>query len=287
MSTSRSKPFGNSSHAKWADYSGVTETPGTLISREAASMAVSRYEIARRLSTARRVLEIACGSGQGLGYVAAVAERVIGGDVTASLLERARQHYRSRIPLARFDAHELPFSDRSFDVVEIHEAIYYMEDPRRVFLECRRVLRHDGALIVSSVNPAWPDFNPSPYSTHYLGAGELSDILHEIFHTVDMRFGFAMSPATPAGAIVSALKRAAVRLKVMPRTMRGKVLLKRLFLGPLLPVPAELTPGLAPIQDPQRAVIAEASQFRILYAVARTSPPEHSTDAVTSKQCVA
>jgi ubiquinone/menaquinone biosynthesis C-methylase UbiE len=286
MLTSRSRPFGNSSHGKCADYTHVTETPGTLISREAASMAVSRYEIARRASAARRVLEIGCGSGQGLGYVAAVAERVIGGDISAALLERARQHYRSRIPLARFDAHELPFVDQSFDVVEIHEAIYYMERPRQVFLECRRVLKHGGALIVSSVNPAWPDFNPSPHSTRYLAAGELHDLLHEIFHTVDVCFGFPVSSATRAGAIVSALKRAAVRLKLIPRTMRGKVLLKRVFLGPLVPVPAELTPGLAPIHEPQRAPIAEASRFRILYALARTS---QSTDAktVTSKQCVA
>lgn len=252
-------------------------------------MAVSRYEIARRLSAARRVLEIGCGSGQGLGYVAAVAERVVGGDITAALLERAHQHYRNRIPLARFDAHELPFADRSFDVVEIHEAIYYMDHPRQVFLECRRVLRPGGALLISSVNPTWQDFNPSPHSTRYLTAGELHGMLDETFHTVDMHFGFAVPPVTPAGTIVSVLKRTAVRLKMMPRTMSGKAYLKRLFLGPLVPVPAELTPGFAPIQEPEPAPIANASQFRILYAVARTLPDEYGSDtnAVTSRPCVA
>jgi ubiquinone/menaquinone biosynthesis C-methylase UbiE len=260
----------NSSAAQWPDYSDVTEMPGNLISREAASMAISRYEVVRRLAAGRRVLEVACGSGQGLGYVAADAERVVGGDITAALLSRAHGHYRHRVPLARFDAHELPFPNESFDLVEIHEAIYYMAQPRRVFEECRRVLRCDGVLVVSSINPAWPDFNPSPHARRYLGAGELRTALQETFRSVEIFFGFAVAPAGASSAVLSVVKRLAVRLKLIPKTMRGKRLLKRVFLGSLLPVPAELATGPAPVQEPQRAPIGESSRFRIIYAIART-----------------
>ncbi len=159
------------------DYSGVTETPGTLVSRHAASMALSRYELVRRVAAGRRVIEIACGSGQGLGYVAAEAARVVGGDITASLLRRARQHYRPRVPLVQLDGHALPFASGSFDLIQIHEAIYYMGRPDRALQECRRVLSANGLLVLSSINPSWADFNPSPHAACYLNAGELKALL--------------------------------------------------------------------------------------------------------------
>jgi len=259
----------SSSASSGPDYTVVTETPGTLVSRQAASMAISRYEIARRLAVGRRVLEVACGSGQGLGYVARSAARVVGGDITAGLLAQAHARYRGAVPLVRFDAHALPFAAGSFDVVQIHEAIYYMARPQRVFEECRRVLSTDGVLIVSSINPAWADFNPSPFMAGYLGAGDLKTVLERPFRSVDILFGFEVPHRAAAGAAVSALKRLAVRLHLIPTTMRGKAMLKRLFLGPLLPVPAEITADLGPVDEPRPAPLYESSHFRVIYAVAR------------------
>lgn len=250
------------------DYTGVAETPGTRITRQAAAMALSRYELARRHSTGRHVLEVACGSGQGLGYVAAAARRVVGGDITTSLLRQAQAHYQGSIPLVRFDAQALPFREGTFDVVEVHEAIYYMTDARSVFAESRRVLAKGGLLIVSSINPAWLDFNPSPHATRYFAAAELKAILETMFTAVDIRFGFSTQEGGGGGRVVSLLKRAAIRTRVIPKTMRGKELLKRAFLGPLLTVPPELTSGLAPVDEPVEAPIAEAAKFRTIYALA-------------------
>ena len=258
-----------SSGSSRPDYTSVTETPGTLVSREAASMALSRYELVRCLAAGRRVLEVACGSGQGLGYVARDAARVVGGDITPGLLAQAHGHYRGAIPLVQFDAHALPFVSASFDVVQIHEAIYYMAQPQRVFEECRRVLTPDGVLVVSSINPAWADFNPSPHAAGYLGAGDLKTALERTFRSVDILFGFAVPQHTPFRLALSAVKRLAVRLKLIPRTMRGKTLLKRMFVGPLVPVPVELAPGLAPVDEPLPALLCDSSKFRIIYAVAR------------------
>lgn len=258
----------SSSGTSQPDYTGVTETPGTLVSREAASMALSRYELVRRLAAGKRVLEVACGSGQGLGYVARNAARVVGGDITPGLLAQAQAHYRAAVPLVRFDAHALPFTSASFDIVQIHEAIYYMAQPPRVFEECRRVLSAEGVLVVSSINPAWTDFNPSPHAEAYLGAGELKAVLEGVFRSVDILFGFAVPHRGPMRLSLSGIKRLAVRLKLIPRTMRGKTLLKRVFLGPLLPVPAELTLSLALVDEPLPAPLNDSSRFRIIYAVA-------------------
>ena len=51
--------------------------------------------------------------------------------------------------------------------------------------------------------------------------------------------------------------------------MRGKTWLKRMFFGRLVPMPAELAPGFAPIDEPAQAPIDAAPWFRVLYAVAR------------------
>lgn len=258
-----------SSSRSSTDYTGVTETPGTLVSHEAASMALSRYELVRQLATGRRVLEIACGSGQGLRYVAREASWTVGGDITAALLERAQEHNQGAVPLVRFDAHHLPFANASFDLIQIHEAIYYMHDPSSVFEECRRVLRSGGVLVISSINPDWPDFNPSPFATGYLSAAVLETALLKSFSEARIQFGFAVKPPTALGVAVSTLKQVSVKLNLIPKTMGGKALLKRIFLGPLVPVPAELTPGCAPVDTPQHSTLDSSPRFRIIYAVAR------------------
>lgn len=258
-----------SSSASSLDYTSVTEIPGTLVSREAASMAVSRYEVVRRLAAGRRVLEVACGSGQGLGYVGRDAEWMVGGDITPGLLASAQHHYRGTVPLVQFDAHHLPFSPASFDTVQIHEAIYYMGKPHQVFQECRRVLRRDGTLVLSSINPEWPDFNPSPHATRYLNARELKAELLKTFGAVEIQFGFPVARPTIPARMVSTIKRTAVRLNLIPRTMGGKTALKRMFLGPLIPVPVELTPTCAPIDCPHNSPLGDSPKFRIIYAIAR------------------
>ena len=58
------------------DYSSVTETPGEKITREAASMVMTRYHLGARVGEGKSVLEVACGSGQGLGYMASRARWV-------------------------------------------------------------------------------------------------------------------------------------------------------------------------------------------------------------------
>jgi SAM-dependent methyltransferase len=232
-------------------------------------MALSRYEVARRLADGRRVLEVGCGSGQGLGYVARSAGRVVGGDITAGLLAQARCHYGAGVPLAQFDAHSLPFASTSFDVIQLHEAIYYMIEPRRVFEECRRVLAPGGVLVLSSINPVWPDFNPSPHATGYLRAEDLKALLERDFRSVEILMGFAVPQRTAIRSVLSIAKRAAVRLKLIPRTMRGKTLLKRIFLGPLVQAPAELVPDLAAVDEPVSIPLDHSPRFRVIYAIAQ------------------
>ena len=69
-------------------------------------------------------------------------------------------------------------------------------------------------------------------------------------------------------SVVSLIKRFAVRFHLIPRTMKGKEFLKRIFLGKLVPLPAELEDGMAEYAPP--TIVAAESRLplhRVLYAV--------------------
>ncbi len=250
-------------------YETVTETPANHITREALAMMYTRYAWAAGFCDGKTVLEVACGAGQGLGYLARRAKRVVGGDYTTALLRLARQHSGGALPLVRLDAHALPFTPESFDVVVLYEAIYYLANPSGFCAECRRVLRPGGTLLVCTVNREWPEFNPSPFSVGYLAADELRRLLREQRFDVEIRAGFPVLRASPRQALVALLRPVAVALHMIPGTMRGKELLKRIFLGRLVTVPAEIEDGMAEFRAPVPLEPgAPTGGFKVLYAVA-------------------
>ncbi len=252
------------------DYSTVTEQVGDLISQEALSMLYSRYRYASQYCAGKRVLEVGCGPGIGLGYLAKHATFVVGGDYTKSLLERARSSSQPRLELLMMDAHELPFDRGSLDLVVCYEALYYFTQPERFLTECRRVLSQDGALLLSSVNPEWAEFNPSPHSCWYFGATDLDRMLRDHGFTPRLYGAFLALKHSTGDHMVSWIKRMAVELRLIPSTMKGKQWLKRLFLGRLIAVPATLYDGIAAYDVPVPVETGRSvKDFKIIFAVAR------------------
>jgi SAM-dependent methyltransferase len=252
------------------DYTSVTELPGHRITLEALAMAWTRYAIVRELSAERQVLEVGCGAGQGLGLLAKRAGFLVGGDYTEGLLRAARRHYGGRIPLVRLDAHVLPFRGGTFDVVILYEAFYYLAHPEMFLRECRRVLHRGGILALCSVNREWSGFNPSPFSTRYLSAREVSELLQREGFGVDLFGAFPVGKESAKDRLVSVIKRTAVGLHLVPRTMKGKEFLKRVFLGRLTQMPPELMDGMAERQPlvPLRSD-GPVTGYKVLYAIGR------------------
>ena len=162
------------------DYSSVTEKDGDWVTQEALSMVYTRYRFALDFCRGKRLLEVACGQAVGLGYLAKHAAQAVGADVTEKLLNRARHTLQETLPLLRLDADSLPLRTASRDVIVCYEAIYYLKHPIQFLQECRRVLSPQGFLLLCTVNPEWPDFNPSPYSRQYYSARQLSALLEEV-----------------------------------------------------------------------------------------------------------
>ncbi|MBI2524615.1 MAG: class I SAM-dependent methyltransferase [Candidatus Rokubacteria bacterium] len=261
-----------------ADYSTVTETPGGGATQRNLDMLYARYAFAAGYCEGRDVLEVACGPGPGLGYLARKARRVVGGDYTESLARLARQHYAGRLPVLRLDAHDLPFSDQSFDVVILFEAVYYLRAFDRFLGECRRLLRRGGVLLICEANPERPDFNPSPFSVRYYSAAELRDVLGRHGFDVEMLSAFPVRESSRRAGLIVLLRRGAVALHLIPKTMKGKAVLKRLVYGKLKPFPAEVTEGMAAVHEPVPLPgNAAGDGYEVIYAVARAPRERHAT----------
>ena len=253
------------------DFSTITETPLTRASTEQMSVLYTRYSLARSHSCGKDVLEAACGAGMGLGYLAEVARSVTAGDIDAGNCNLAKRTYvgRPAIVIEQFDAMRLPYPNETFDVVILFEALYYLPDADLFLREARRVLRPGGELLISSVNCEWGGFNPSPYSTRYFTADELGRKLLENGFRHELLVGFRESEGGAASKAVQFVKRLAVKLKLIPKTMKGKELLKRIVFGPLAPIPAELQQGDARCGELYRTQeILKRSRYKMFYAIA-------------------
>lgn len=251
-----------------ADFSSVTELPGNKASVEQLSMIHTRYKLAYDLCSGKDVLEVACGPGRGLGYLARRAKSVLGGDFTQALVDQAARHYAGRIQVRRMDAQAMDSPDASFDMVLLFEALYYLPRADLFMAEARRVLRPDGMLLVCTPNCEWPEFNPSPFSHKYHSASQLRRLLDDCGFDADIKAGFKSADDTFIRKSVSNIRKAAVTLGLVPKTMRGKAALKRLFYGRL----AELGPEIditAPTEVLVPAGPGAVADYKVLYAVAK------------------
>jgi len=251
-------------------YFEITEIPGLKASREQIARLYHRYRFAKSFAVGKDVLEVACGAGLGLGYLAQVAKSVVGGDLDDKNVELARKHYLDRIPIMKMDAHSLPFPERSFDLVLLFEAIYYLQDPEKFVAEAKRVLRNGGTLIIGTVNKDWNDFHPSPYSYKYFSVPELYELLKRDFREIRIFGAFPVKNKTLKDKMLSFIKRTAVKLHLIPGSLKARSYLKRIFMGKLTPLPEEVFEGMANYDEPLQISSDQPNhEFKIIYAVAK------------------
>jgi ubiquinone/menaquinone biosynthesis C-methylase UbiE len=103
-----------------------------------------------------RVLDVAAGNGNATLAAARRFARVVSTDFVASLLENGRERARAEhldIDFRFADAEELPFPDRSFDVVLSTFGAMFAPDHRRAAREIVRVLREGGRIGLASWTP--------------------------------------------------------------------------------------------------------------------------------------
>jgi SAM-dependent methyltransferase len=96
-----------------------------------------------------RVLDVGCGAGKFFraDFAGRIPCRWIGVDIQPDMARNERLHSR-----ARGDAIEMPFADRSFDVVICRWMIEHVKDPARILSEFARSLKPSGRLALFTPN---------------------------------------------------------------------------------------------------------------------------------------
>ena len=108
-------------------------------------------ECVRRWVGGPRVLEVGCGTGLLLERVRRFAGRASGMDLSGGMLARA--HARG-LPVCRASAVELPYRERSFDLVYSFKVLPHIEALDRALGEAARVLDRGGIALFEFYNPA-------------------------------------------------------------------------------------------------------------------------------------
>ena len=251
------------------DYISVTEIAGDEVTQEQVDRLCNRYYWAGLYCSGKDVVEVACGSGQGLGYLAGISKSLEAGDYSDEILSITRRHYEKRIALKQFDAQEMPFADKSKDVIILFEAIYYIPDAERFVRGCSRVLRPGGKVLIATANKDLYDFNPSPHSYKYYGVVELNELFARHGFEAEFFGDTSVGDVSIRQRILRPVKKLAVMLGIMPKTTAGKKWLKRIVFGGLVRMPVEITAETSQYIEPVRISSSRLdTEHKVIYCVA-------------------
>jgi len=252
-----------------ANFVSVTELSGDEVTDEQVERMCHRYYWAANYCKGKDVVEVACGTGQGVGYLVSISGSFEAGDYSKEILEIAQQHYGERFKFKQFDAQDMPFPDNSKDVIILYEAIYYIPDASKFVSECSRILRPGGRVLVVTANKDLYDFNPSPHSFMYYGVTELVELFSVCNFSIKC-FGYMpINKTNLKQKILRPIKKIVVSLGLMPKTMAGKKLLKRLVFGKMVQMPGEITEDMYSYEKPvQLEISVPDKSHKVVYCVA-------------------
>ncbi len=104
--------------------------------------------LAALLPPAWTVADLGCGTGQLAAPLARHVRQVIGVDHSPEMLEAARRHAQPNLDLREGDLTNLPIDDAACDAALLVLVLTYVDQPRLVLQEARRILKPHGQLIV-------------------------------------------------------------------------------------------------------------------------------------------
>lgn len=164
-----------------------------------------------------KVLDIGCGSGDGLRAIASRGGFAYGLDLSSGMLARASRNVEARGHLVRGDAITLPYRAGAFDKIVCANSFHHYFDHRAALREIRRVLKPQGLLVI--VDPRRDHFAGrvavNLVERHLLGFGRVEahsledwrSLLAEAgFSIADVRAGPIWRPADHAEVFVEATR---------------------------------------------------------------------------------
>ena len=113
------------------------------------------YELIRPIVRHKTVLDLATGTGLIAKHIVNAAAHIEATDAAAEMIAQAKRDNRSaKLHFSVQDMFRLPYTEESFDVVIVSNALHIVPEPEKALSEIRRVLKNDGVLIAPTFTHA-------------------------------------------------------------------------------------------------------------------------------------
>ena len=188
-------------------YADAADTNPVNVSYERPTMLAMAGEI-----SGKRVLDVGCAAGALSELLVRRGASVLGIDLNERLIKRARERLKRRAEFVVADiSRPMPFLDSaSFDVVTASLVLHYLADWGPPLREFHRVLRPDGALLISTHHPL-QDIEITDPPAPYFQTTLLTDTWRKGDRDFEVRFYHR-----PLSAIVDALADAGFLIERIP-----------------------------------------------------------------------
>lgn len=97
-----------------------------------------------------RLLDVGCGNGLRLAKMRQLGWDVVGQDVDLQAVTYGRENLGLEVHLGRLE--DIGFREESFDAITLNHVIEHAHDPVKLLMECRRILRRGGHLMIVTPN---------------------------------------------------------------------------------------------------------------------------------------
>lgn len=135
------------------------------------------------------LLDVGCGDGFLMSRVAPFISRVVGVDSEPMAIHWAKEklHDIPNCEAILIADYSLPFADQSFDVVTSTDVIEHLKEPEQHLCEICRVLKTNGALILTT--PKWRNEGmwDARHEKEYRSR-ELAEVLGQHFQRVELKY---------------------------------------------------------------------------------------------------
>ena len=118
------------------------------------------YELIRPVVRHKTVLELATGTGLIAKHIVNAAAHIEATDASAEMIAEAKRVNQSaKLHFSVQDMFHLPYTDGSFDVIIVANALHIVPLPEKALAEIHRVLKDDGVLIAPTFTHAGNSFS--------------------------------------------------------------------------------------------------------------------------------
>ena len=117
------------------------------------------YELIRPVVRHKTVLELATGTGLIAKHIVNAAAHIEATDASAEMITEAKRTRSAKLHFSVQDMFCLPYTEESFDVVIVSNALHIVPQPEKALQEIKRVLKDDGVLIAPTFTHAGNSFS--------------------------------------------------------------------------------------------------------------------------------